>query len=397
VQLSLNLHFADEKSAFGRQADGQLAGSMLMRGTARHSRQELEDALDKLRARLGVNGSDVGVSVAGNTFRKELPETLRIVAEVLREPAFAASELETLKRERSTALEEGRSDPQQVAVRALRRAGNPYKDGDPRYAPTLDEELRRDSTVTVDSIKAFHREFYGASNAELALVGDFDPVATRALVTELFGNWKSPSPYTRVPDPLVPRPPVALSFELSDKANAFLIGREPLPLTDLSPDYPAMLVANFILGDSPTSRLWMRLRQKDGLSYGVGSQFAPNSFEPNSRLAVYAIFAPENLERVRRGLAEEMSTALSGGFTDAEVQIAKEALMHERKLSRNEDRQVAGTLANQAFLGRTWSTSGQIDAAIEKLTTAQVNAVLRKYVKPDEIGYAFAGDFAKKK
>jgi zinc protease len=158
-----------------------------------------------------------------------------------------------------------------------------------------------------------------------------------------------------------------------------------------------MLVANFILGDSPSSRLWERLRQKDGLSYGVGSQFAPNSFEANSRFVLYAIFAPENLDRVRRGLAEEMAAALKDGFTDAEVKLAKEALMQQRRLGRNEDGSVAGALANQSYLGRTWSTSGRIDATIEKLTTADVNAVLRKYLKPDDLGYAFAGDFAKKK
>jgi zinc protease len=158
-----------------------------------------------------------------------------------------------------------------------------------------------------------------------------------------------------------------------------------------------MLVANFILGDSPTSRLWERLRQKEGLSYGVGSVFQPNSFEANSRFAVYAIFAPENLEKVRRGFAEEMAGALKDGFTDTEVKNAKEALMQERRLGRNEDGQVAGSLANQSFLGRTWSTSGQIDAAIEKLTTAEVTAALRKYLKPGELGYVAAGEFAKKK
>jgi zinc protease len=200
-----------------------------------------------------------------------------------------------------------------------------------------------------------------------------------------------------VPDPLVAKKPYALKFELADKANAFLIGRQALPLNDLSPDYPAMLVANFILGDSPTSRLWERLRQKEGLSYGVGSFFQPNSFEDNSRLGMYAIFAPENLDRVRGGLAEELAAAVKEGFTDAEVKTAKEALMQERRLARNEDGSVAGTLANQSYLGRTWATSGRIDAAIESLTTADVNAVLRKYVKPADIGYAFAGDFTKKK
>ena len=133
------------------------------------------------------------------------------------------------------------------------------------------------------------------------------------------------------------------------------------------------------------------------MSYGVGSQFAPNSFEANSRFVLYAIFAPENLDKVRRGFTEEMTGALKVGFTDTEVKNAKEAVMQARRLGRNEDSSVAGSLANQAFLGRTWSTSGQIDAAIEKLSTADVNAVLRKYLKPADVGYSFAGDFNKKK
>ncbi len=397
VNFTLSLHFADEKSAFGKQADGQFTGAMLMRGTKSKSRQELEDAFDKLRAHVSINGNETSASASGKTFRKELPDTLRLVSQVLREPSFPAAELETFKRERATELESSRSDPQQVAVRASRREGNPYPAGDPRYSPTLDEELGWARTVTPESMRAFHSQFYGASNAELAIVGDFDPVEMRALVTELFGSWKSPSAYARVPDPFVAKKPYALKFDLADKANAFLIGREPMPLNDVSPDYPAMLVANFILGDSPTSRLWERVRQKDGLSYGVGSQFAPNSFEPNSRFVVYAIFAPENLDRVRRAMAEEMALALKNGFTDGEVANAKDALLQERRLGRNEDGSVAGSLANQSYLGRTWALSGQVDAAIEKLTAADVNAVLRKYLKPDDIGYAFAGEFAKKK
>ena len=397
VHFSLTLHFADEKSAFGKQAAGQFTGSMLMRGTAKKNRQELEDAFDQLRAQVNIGGNETGASASGKTFRKELPDTLRLVAQVLREPSFPAQELDTLKRERATGLEEGRLDPQQVAVRASRREGNPYPAGDPRYTPTLNEELGWAKAVTPETLRNFHRQFYGASNAELAIVGDFDPEAMRALVTELFGNWKSPAAYARVPDPFVVKKPYSLKFDLADKANAFLIGRLALPLNDLSPDYPAVLVANHILGDAPQSRLFERLRQKDGLSYGVGSFYQPNSFEANSRFGLYAIFAPENLERVRRGFAEEMALALKDGFTDSEVKTAKEALLQERRLGRNEDGSVAGTLANQSYLGRTWSTSGQIDAAIEKLTTADVNAVLRKFIKPDEFGYAVAGEFAKKK
>jgi len=393
VNFALTLHYADEHSASGKRAIGEITASMLLRGTTRHSRQEIEDALDRLRAKVGIHGGATATSVSAQTFAKELPDTLRLVAEVLRSPSFPADEQDKLVREEVTALEATRADPQQVAVRALRRNGNPYPPGDPRYVPTLDEEIAGFQAVTPDAVRAFHREFYGASHAELALVGDFDAEAMRALVTELFGDWQSRSAYARVPEPFVANKPAVLKFETPDKANAFLVGRDAIPLNDSSADYPALLVANFALGESPTSRLWERLRQKDGLSYGAGSVLRVSAFEPNSALTTYAIFAPQNLGKVRAGISEEIDRALAGGFTDDEVAHAKTALAEERKAGRANDRAVAAGLVAQAYLGRTWSHAAAIDKAIAALTPADVNAALRKYVKPAEFAYSFAGDF----
>jgi len=393
VHFSLTLHYADEKSAFGKQAVGDLTGSMLLLGTAKRNRQEIDDALDQLRAKVAVHGNATGASVSGQTYAKELPETLRLVAEVLRTPSFPAGERDKLVREQLTALEASRTDPRSIALRAVRRNGNPYPAGDPRYVPTLDEEIAALKAVTPEAAKAFHSQFYGMNNAELALVGDFEPEAMRALVTELFGDWKSAAPYVRVPEPLVPNRPAALKLDVADKANSFLVGREALPLNDTSPDYPAFLVANYLLGDSPTSRLWERLRQKEGLSYGAGTSFRVSSFEPNSSLTAYAIFAPQNLAKVRAGFAEEFAAALKSGFTDAEVTQAKTGLLEERKTHRAQDATVAGDLASQAYLGRTWARTAAVDEAIGKLTTADVNAALAKYLKPPEFAYAFAGDF----
>ncbi len=192
VRFTVSLHYADLKQAFGKQADGQLAGEMLLRGTTRHTRQEIEDALDALRAKLAINGSSVGTSVSGQTFRKELPDTLRLLAEVLRLPSFPADELETLQREETTGLEESRTDPQEAALRASRRQNNPYPAGDPRYGPTLEESLAWTRAVTVDSLKRFHAQFFGASNAEIAIVGDFDAAAVKALVTEALRRLEEP-------------------------------------------------------------------------------------------------------------------------------------------------------------------------------------------------------------
>jgi len=393
VNFSMTLRFGDEKSVAGKSSIGAVTGGMLTRGTTKRSRQEIDDTFDKLRAKVGISGTQTGASASGQTYRGQIADVLRLAAEVLREPSFPASELDQLKRQRATRFEAARTEPQDIAQRALARHANPYPAGDPRYAPTVDESIAWNNAVTQDDVKSFHAQFYGASNAELAIVGDFDADGMRALVTELFGDWKSTAAFTRVPDPFRPNVPAALKLDVADKANAFMLGVTRMPLDDMSPDYPALLVANFILGDSSSARVPERLRQKDGLSYGAGTFFQPSALDKNSAIGMYAIFAPENLARVRSGFSEEIERAVKDGFTDKEVQDAKDGVMQERRLGRTEDGRIAGALSSQLFLGRTFATSGAVDAAIEKLTPQEVNAALRKYVRPSEFAFAFAGTF----
>jgi zinc protease len=395
VKLRLQVHQGDEKSLFGQMPQGTLAAYMLKRGTAKHGRQEIEDTLDRLRSKLEIEGSETSFTAAGETTRDKLADLLTLTAEVLREPSFPAPEFEQLKREITTSLEESRTDPDSMAERALARLGNPYPKGDVRYQPTLDEELASYAQAKLDDVKRFHTQFAGGAAAELAIVGDFDAEAVKTQLGALFGTWRSPMGFTRVPEPLVAKPARVVTLETPDKANAAMQGELSLPLNDASADYPAASVASYILGDLGTSRLWKRVREQDGLSYSVGAALEPSSFEENSPLALSAIFAPQNRERLEKALSEELARLVRDGATDAEVAEAKSGLLKRRQLSRTQDRSLAAALDQQAYLGRTFAYSAKIDAAIAAVTTADVNAALRKYVKPDAFAYVYAGTFGK--
>ncbi|MBK7592458.1 MAG: insulinase family protein [Betaproteobacteria bacterium] len=397
VEFSLQLHHGNVASLRGLAPAGSLAASMLNRGTQQRDRQAWEDALDKYRAKLSFSGGQTGTSASGQTVRAHLADVLRLLSEALREPAFAAPEFDQLKRQLRTRIDQGRTDPQAIAQRALGRHDNPYPVGDVRYTPTFDEELARLDAATLAAAKDFHARFIGGTNAELSLVGDFDAKAMQALVEELFGNWKSPAPYARVPEPYRPTVPTVLRTETPDKANAMLIGKMALPMTDQSPDYAAMLVADQILGAGAQSRIPDRVREKEGLSYSAGSGFRASPFDDNGSIFAYAIFAPENLDRVQRGITEEIARAVRDGFTDKEVADAKQAVMQKRRLARNEDGVLGSALVTQAYLGRTWQQNAELDTALEALTASEVNAALRKYVRADGFAWAVAGDFARVK
>jgi len=397
VHFYLSMHYGDEASIKGREGEARLAGSMLLRGTSKHSRQEIEDTLDRLRASLSISGRQTALTARGQTVRANLAPTLDLLAEALQHPSFPAAELDTLKRAQIAGLEQERTDPRAIAVRTLARYDNPYPKGDDRYTPTFDEELAEIKAPGSERLQDFHRSFYGASAAEISVVGDFDVAAVKDQVQRLFGAWSAPSRYARVPDPLVTKRAAAMPIETPDKANAFLIGQTAFALSDTDPDYPALMLANYMLGGSTNARLWNRVRQKEGLSYGINSSMHASSWEPNTTISISAIFAPENVERLRSAVQDEVERAQREGFSAEEVADAKRALLQQRRLARTQDATLAAALNEQSFVGRTFNYSATLDAALERLDAPAVNAALRKYLKPESFASVFAGDFAKVK
>ncbi len=234
--------------------------------------------------------------------------------------------------------------------------------------------------TTVDDVKRFHAQFVGGSASEIAIVGDFDPDTARRALAQAFGDWRSATPFARVPEPLVAKAPTTITLETPDKANATVFGDLALAINDESSDYGATVVASAILGEMSGSRLWKRIREQEGLSYGVYSYVGWSSFEPNSTLFVQAIYAPQNRARLATALSDEFERAAREGFTEAEVERAKSGMLKRRQLARTQDAQVAAALVQQLYLGRTFAFSARADDAIAAANAAGVTAAFRKYV-----------------
>ncbi|MEO6929206.1 MAG: pitrilysin family protein [Casimicrobiaceae bacterium] len=396
VNVEMQMDYGDAKSLFGQGTLASATAAMLSRGTAKHDRQAFDDALDGMRARLSFGGDGQVLAVNGQTVREHLHALLALTAEALQTPAFSAAEFDKLQREWISSIEQGRTDPESIAQRALSRFNNPYPRGDLRYASTLDEDLADVRALTPAAMKAFQQRFYGASHAQLAIVGDFDPAAVRMQLTQLFGDWSASAPYVRIAQPMIPNKGTSIRIETPDKANATMHGELAAPINDHAPDFAALVVATRALGGSADSRIFQRVRVHDGLAYDVRVGLEPASIDDNSTIAYSAIYAPQNLARVESGFSEELARALQGGFTPAEVASASKALLEQRTRARAQDSVLASSLARQLWLGRTWSESAALDSAIAAVSVDDANAALRKYIHPSDIAYVYAGDFAKK-
>lgn len=396
VFAAITLRFGDEKSLANRSTAGEMVASMLMRGTSKHTRQQIQDELDKLKARVSVFGGPTQAGVSVETTRDNLPAVLRLVAEVLRDPVFPANEFDLLKQERITGAESQRSEPTAVANVVFRRHLNPYPKGDVRYVSTLDESIADLKATTVEDAKKFYSDFYGGSNGEFAVVGDFDDKEIGRLANELFGNWKSPRPFARVESKFNDVAPLLQALQTPDKANAFFVAGLNLKIRDDDPDYPAMVLGNYMMGGGfLNSRLATRLRQKEGLSYGAGSQFSASPLDQAGSFLAFAIYAPQNVVRLEAAFNEEIARALKDGFTAEEVAAAKSGYLQGRQVNRSQDPGLSRTLASYLFLGRTLGWDEEFEKKVAALTPEQIVAAMRRHIDPSKLTIVKAGDFAK--
>jgi len=395
VNAMLRLRYGALASVTNKAAVGDLAADMLLRGTRHHTRQQIKDSLDRLQARVNVFGGPTATTVMVETTRPNLAAVLDLLGEVLREPAFDSTEFRSLVQENLAQIEEQRSDPMARGFAAFRHHLADFPKGDPRYVETPDEEAAEYSAATLADVQAFYAAFYGASNAELAVVGDFDPAEVTRLVAARLGGWSSAQPYARVPQLYQDRPDTTIVIETPDKANAMFLAGMNLRVRDDDSDYAALTLGNYMLGGGfLNSRLAVRIRQKEGISYGVASMVGAGTLDTSGTFIAYAIYAPQNVRRLETAFHEEIARMLRDGFTATEVQQAKEGWLQSREVGRAQDQQLAGMLMSYLFYHRTLAYDADLDRRVAALTPEQVNAAMRRFLDPAKFTIVEAGDFA---
>jgi len=394
VQIALNHGTLDRLRNKAWVAN--ITGDMLNKGTSTMTRQEIKDAFDNLKANVRFSGYYAGSNISIETTREHLPAVVKLVAQVLKDPAFPEDEFGKLIDEKLAQIEENKSQPMAIAQQEIQRIINPYPKDDPRYNSTFEEDASELKSIELEDVKLFYDAFYGANNAQATIVGDFDQAELQTILDAEFGEWKSRAPYKRMDAILYEAESQDISIETPDKANAGFFAGYTFEMKDSDEEYPALLLANYIFGSGGlSSRLADRIRQKDGLSYGVGSYMNANSYVDKTTWGAFAIYAPENKEALEKAFAEELERALKDGFTDQEIEDAKKGWLQSQQVSRSQDQFLTGTLNSHLRKDRTMMWNAELEERVATLSTAQVNAAFKKYIIPEKISYVKAGDFSK--
>ncbi|MBL9016316.1 MAG: insulinase family protein [Myxococcales bacterium] len=391
VELRLALHWGDEKTLQNKAVVADLAAALLQRGTTKKSYQELQDAENALKSQISIGGGASGYTVRIETFRDKLPAALALAAEMLQSPSFPEKELELVRQEQLAALEQQLQDPQVVAWVTLSQLTSKWPKGDPRHSMSVQEQIDAVKAVKASDIKAFYRQFVGAGHGELSVVGDFDAAALAVQVETLFAAWISKAPYKRLESKVFGVPGASKSVEIKDKEMTQLAIMHDLPMRDTDPDYPAWAMVGQILGGDTGARIWMRLREGEGLSYGAGAWTDASALDEVGSFGAYAIVAPQNLAKAKASLLDEITKMAAGKVTDAELARAKEAWLKAQDTNLSNDSYVTSMLATQSYLGRTTKETAALRAKIAAVTTADLERVAKKHLVPAKLVIVDAG------
>jgi zinc protease len=398
VTIQLTLRYGDADSLKGFTTAAQMLAPMLTRGTKNHTRQQIEDELDRLKARINAIPGLGQVTFNVECKHEALPTVMGLLTEMLREPTFPAEEFDVLKRQRREFLEQGRTEPQILAGQALQRKLTPYAKDDVRYIPTIEEAMERLEATNLDQLNKLYADQLGGTAGEFVAVGDFEAPQVLKTIEDALKGWKAKTPYQRIDRPMIDGVKgETIVLNTPDKANAVYSAAMMLPVKEGDADDAALEIGDFLFGGGTlSSRLGNRVRQKEGLSYGVRSSYSSDAFEKSARFQMQAICNPKNIEKVNAAILDEVDKMLKDGVQDKEMDEAKKAFLAAQRNARGADGSLAGLLKQALYTGKALSWYADQEKKIEGLTATDATEAFKKYIDPKKLVIVEAGDFQKK-
>jgi len=396
IEGNVVLRFGSLESLSGLGSVPSVTRSMLMRGSEDANRQEIADRINALQSSLSIGGRYDGLlSAQISTQRDQINELLELLEAILKRPSFEQNELDELMRQSQAGIDQSRDDPFSVVNRKLGRHLQNVPSSHPEYMTTFDEALARLEKIERSHLIDFHASHYGMGpQSTMTFVGDFDPDALRQQLEERFGDWQSPIEFTRVASqPQEPRPTL-LEAQLDDKANAVMLANFPFEMRDDHPDAAALTLAGHLIGGGfLSSRLSKRIRDEEGLSYSVSGGFGIGPIDHDAAFFGFAMFAPENRERLLAVFNEEVEKLVDEGFDAEEVEAGRTGFLQQLALSRASDTGLVGLLSSGLYLDRSIHYQTEFENKIKALDVDEINAAVRRHLDPEGLSIGVAGDF----
>lgn len=366
----------------------------LAKGTTRRSKLEIAEALESRAASLSFacdSSEPVGMDIGGSALSRDADLLLDLLAETLRDPVFPQEELEKEKKRLVGAI---RQQQDQTSARAFEAAMRRiYPKGHPFHRRTGAERVATVESLTREDLHRHYDERYGAATLRLVLVGDVDAASALDGLEARFGSWRA-GPSRAIPTAAVPPPsPGEEIVAMPDKASADVVLGAPSTLTRADPEYVPCVLANSALGQSSlTSRLGVRVRDTEGLTYGIHSSFSATHLP--GPFVVSLTVRPDRRDAAVAATRDEIVRFAREGMTDKELSDEKSSRVGKFKVDLASNTGIASAIDSAVYYRLGIDYLDRFPALVESVTREEANAAFARRVDPDSFTVVSAGSFA---
>ena len=388
----------NEKDLAGKNEIGKMTAALLNAGTKSKTKEQIQDRLDQLKSTISFRMSPQTLNIYLETYKNNYPEVMALLQDMLTNSTFPQNEVNNKITEINTELESKLQDPLKLVQNEIARAGAPYPKESVFYTGTLQEVIDNNKKITRAQIMNYYETFLGANNGFGTIIGNVDPKIAVASLENTFGKLSAKSKYTELKPTYFESKKSMKNILTPDKENAVASGIYNFRMNQKSPDYPAFVLANEIVGSGGflTARIPARLREKDGISYGAGSYMSIPVSDDVAMWGFYSLYNPTKRDAVESAIAEEIAKAVKDGVTAKEITDNKKIYANLQKTMLGMDESLVDLVNTKLQYDVPLEDYDTLNEKIQGLQVDDINKVLKKYFSSDNMISVYAGDFNKK-
>ncbi len=358
---------------------GMVGDVMRTGGSATRKGEEVDRLLENVGASVETGVGATSATASLFALKENLPLTLDILADLLRNPAFPDDKIELAMVQERTAIARRNDDVGNIANREFTKLL--YGKDNPYARHTEYESLQN---ISRDDLVAFHQRYFHPNRTILGLWGDFDRAEVKKLVEQHFGSWPRETVETPALPEVKPAAAPGVYFIPKDDVNQtnLRIGHLGGRLDD--PDYYALSVMSEILGGGFTSRLVRRVRSDLGLAYAVGASWSAQYDYTGTFFIVCNTRSDATVQATREILAQ-VKRITEAPVTAQELSVAKESLRNSFVFNFDTTGEIVRRLMTYEYYGYPRDFLDKYRTNVEKVTAEDIQRVARKYVHPDQL------------
>ena len=391
---SISLKFGTAETLKNKAQLIDLMSYLLLRASHQYSLQDIADKSIEAGGMASASANDNGMLIHISAKKEKFAEFFKFIVQVMQDPLFEHSQFDLIKSQTLSSLNRPYTEPDTVAALTIARLLEKYVPGDLRYHFEPELAVEEIKSTTRDQVKSVYDTFFSSQNGMISITGDFDTKAMLFYLNSTLGQYKNKQAYQRLTSEY--RQSAAQQHHVLAEQREFgsYVAYLSLPVGLKHPDAEAFMVLGHIMGESQlSSRLAQELREKNNLVYSFDSSIGLNAIENVGSLSITANYTPGKSAPLSQAVHKVLNQLLAKGVTEQEVEAAKANIMKKRVTSLEDERRIHRSLNIQLEEGETMLSRLQRDQAFARLSKADIDAVIQKYIKLDQLVEVMADQY----